>query len=103
MKTMGPRLRVCVPALLAVVILWPHDSAWARTTSAKENAEMAAAQPRLVVQLGHSHDITSAAFSPDGRYILSGGYDGAVKLWEVDTGREVRTFASHGYVAAVAF
>lgn len=35
------------------------------------------------------------AFSPDGRWALSGSGDNTLKLWEVATGREVRAFSGH--------
>ena len=28
-------------------------------------------------------------FSPDGRRIVTGGYDGAVRIWDVGTGRQI--------------
>jgi len=43
---------------------------------------------------GHTERAWEVAFSPDGRYALSGGADG-VFLWEVATGREVRRFSCH--------
>ena len=57
-----------------------------------------------VVQTGHSRSITSVAFSPDGRLAVSGSDDSTLKLWEVFTGREVRTFQGiTANVTAVAF
>ena len=40
---------------------------------------------------GHSRPVTSVAFSPDGRLILSGSKDRTLRLWEVATGRHLRT------------
>ncbi|MDM8562892.1 PKD domain-containing protein [Candidatus Marithioploca araucensis] len=42
----------------------------------------------------HTSSVYSVAFSPDGRYALSCS-DDTLKLWEVNTGAEIRTFAGH--------
>lgn len=57
-----------------------------------------------VVQLGHSSYVYSVAFSPDGRYLASGGGDSKTIIWDVSTGRLIRTFKSHQWqVLSVAF
>ncbi|MEU4511146.1 hypothetical protein AB0G05_16775 [Nonomuraea wenchangensis] len=44
------------------------------------------------------------AFSPDGKRLVGSGADGTVRIWEADTGRSIRTFASRtGSVFVVAF
>jgi len=53
---------------------------------------------------GHSSWVYSVTFSPDGTRIVSGSSDYTIKLWDVATGREIRTFQGHsGSVASVAF
>jgi WD40 repeat protein len=57
-----------------------------------------------VIQTGHSSAVTAVAFSASGRLLLSGSEDGTLKLWEVTTGREIRTLAGHSStVTAVCF
>ncbi|MDT5121852.1 MAG: hypothetical protein QOC96_1334 [Acidobacteriota bacterium] len=60
--------------------------------------------PQLVVQLGHSGRINAAAFSPDGRLVVSGGDDPIAIMWEAATGRVIRRLVGHkSPVTAVAF
>ncbi|MCX8124085.1 MAG: caspase family protein [Spirochaetes bacterium] len=60
--------------------------------------------PQVVVQQGHSEWITSMAASPDGRIIASASLDGTIKLWDVASGRLLRTMVGHsGTVEAIAF
>ena len=45
---------------------------------------------------GHNGTVDSAAFSPDSRRLITGSFDKTVKLWDVETGRLIRTFEGHG-------
>ncbi len=60
-------------------------------------------RPKLVVQTGHSWEILSLAFSPDGKILASGSRDQTVKLWDVATGAELRTFQGKSDIFAIAF
>lgn len=53
---------------------------------------------------GHSGIVTSAAFSPDSKTIVSGSADATIKSWDVATGNELGTFKGHTKsVAVVAY
>jgi WD40 repeat protein len=59
--------------------------------------------PAVFPQLGHSDTVTSLAFSPDGKTVVSGSLDHSIKLWDVASGRLVRTLQGHAKgVGAVA-
>jgi len=58
----------------------------------------------LFIPSGHSSSVTSVAFSPDGCLSISGSEDWTLKLWDVATGEEIRTFKGHSRgVTSVAF
>lgn len=64
--------------------------------------------PKLVVGTGNPGGVRSVAFSPDGRFAVSGSIASPVlKLWEISTGREIRIFKSQslepGGIYSVAF
>jgi WD40 repeat protein len=61
-------------------------------------------KPELYVQAGHSDYVRSVAFSSDGKLLASGSTDLKLKLWEVATGKELKTFVGHlASVVAIAF
>jgi len=53
---------------------------------------------------GHTRTANAVAFSPDGRFVLSGSDDRTMMLWDVSTGEPLRTYKGHAdRVAAVVF
>src|SRR6267378_1697431 len=57
------------------------------------------------VLLGHTDLVTSVAFSPDGKHIISGSSDKTIQMWDAETGKAVGApFKGHtGQVNSVAF
>jgi WD40 repeat protein len=57
----------------------------------------------LGIQYGHNGRVDATCYSKDNKLLLSGG-DKLVKLWDVQTGREIRSYIGHsGFVSCVAF
>ncbi|KIJ53000.1 hypothetical protein M422DRAFT_155751, partial [Sphaerobolus stellatus SS14] len=54
-----------------------------------QNAMMTRQQELLVFR-DHTGSVQSVAFSPDGKYIVSGSSDHTIRLWSVETGKAVR-------------
>jgi len=71
------------------------------------DVSLAKSLPRLYairVFTGHTNYVYSVAFSPDGKYVLTGSGDKTAKLWDASTGAQVRTFSGHtASVESVAF
>lgn len=59
---------------------------------------------QVVALQGHRLSVSSVAISGDGRFGLSGGYDKAARLWNLDSGELLETLyaANEGVVYAVA-
>ncbi|MEC4817872.1 MAG: AAA family ATPase, partial [Scytonema sp. PMC 1069.18] len=53
---------------------------------------------------GHSSWVMSVVFSPDGKHIASGSSDNTIKLWDVNSGKELKTLKGHSsWVMSVVF
>ncbi|MEM6285446.1 MAG: hypothetical protein AAF787_24865, partial [Chloroflexota bacterium] len=53
---------------------------------------------------GHSRAVYDISVHPDGDLLLSAGWDGTVRLWDVETGEELALWQEHpAPVRAVAF
>ena len=81
------------PGLLWMIESWRSaveagDPAWQHAA----RANLAAWQPhhaRLKAVLSHESPVDAAAFSPDGKTVLTGGDDGTAQLWDAATGRPI--------------
>ncbi|MEH1882457.1 WD40 repeat domain-containing protein, partial [Nostoc sp.] len=52
---------------------------------------------------GHNNSVLAVAIAPDGKTAVSGSDDDTLKVWDLQTGKEISTLTGHNsYVSAVA-
>ena len=63
-----------------------------------------AKKPVLIPCMGHADKVASVAFSPDGKTLASGSFDGTIIRWDTVTGEQKQSLRGHtGSVNSVAF
>jgi len=63
-----------------------------------------ASQTPIDTLTGHSKEVNSVAFSPDGLTLASASFDNTIKLWNVETQKPIATLTGHSdSVWSVAF
>ena len=77
-------------------------------TFAKQNGKTVELWDLRTVKLkttfeGHTANVASIAFSPDGKMIASGDYEGVIWLWDILLGKHKRISTSHETVSEVMF
>ena len=71
------------------------------TNALQEALNQKSEHNRLV---GHEDSVSSVSFSPDSKTLASGSADNTIKLWNLETGKKIRTLQGHeDIVLSVSF
>ena len=77
-------------------VAWrPDASGWA-TASLDRTLQVRSADGALVrIIEGHSRGVLALGYLPDSRTLVSGGIDQSLRVWDADSGRELRHLDNH--------
>ncbi len=92
-------------AVKLAVAGWPRqgDDTMRPRISTVNNLAKAFGAFRVRLKLAHPQAVNSARFSPDGKWLLTGGSDGMVRLWDSVSGEQKDQFLAVGAINGVAF
>jgi WD40 repeat protein len=76
-------------------VSWPGSDGTARVWEISTGTE--------ITRMLHENDIKSVAFSPDGKFVVSGSDDNTARIWESKTGTEIARMTHDDAVSSVAF
>src|SRR5438309_1214826 len=98
--------RLCIVIVAIALGTVQIKSAWSQSVDSsrtRSQAHATNAEVRLVPQLGHHDSVTSVAFSPDGRYVVTGSSDRTARLWDARSGAKVLTLSGQSEIESVRF
>jgi len=84
------------------IVFSPNSKYLAAIGTGNEVYVFEVASGKEIARMEHSINMLSIAFSPDSKYVVSGGDDTA-RVWDVFTGNEIARVEPGGFAYAVAF
>ena len=101
-EEIDPELSVLIAAE-SVAETWPWGHTVLPEAEDKLHRAIVASHVRLTLS-GHSSDVLTVAWSPDGKRLATGSLDDTAKVWDAESGKELLTLRSHtGAVISVAW
>ncbi len=86
-----PVLRLCILVEQVILIMLAAFLAQAAGGGS-------ASSPDIVLQSGHGANISALAFSPNGKFLVTASEDATLKLWNPESGAEIRTLRGHSNI-----
>src|SRR5438477_2941164 len=83
-------------SLGACLLLWLLSPSTSIVPAETQTASDDSQKPEAVLQVGHRRVVRSMAISPEGRWLATGAKDNTIKIWDVASGRLLRTLYGHG-------
>ncbi|GHO46136.1 serine/threonine-protein kinase [Ktedonospora formicarum] len=68
---------------------------FAPTTSSSSSSTLPSIGTTLSIYEGHTDTVDAITWSPDGKYIASGGNDRTVQIWDAEKGVHISTYREH--------
>ena len=84
-------------ALQLAIAAWPRkgDPDRPKLRRATESLALALSSYHEPTLIGHFHSVYSIAFSPDGKRVVTASGDGAARVWDTASGRQLVAFEGH--------
>jgi len=51
--------------------------------------------PLIRILEGHIHQVIAVAVTPDGKHVISGSWDNTLRVWDIESGKEIQTLEGH--------
>ncbi len=100
-------LKVSLLALVFSVVLVGGGAAASNQEGPREPNEQTLAEQLKTFPLilkGHTFRVVSSSFSPDGKRVVTASYDDTARIWDAETGKELRILTGHkGNVVSASF
>lgn len=69
----------------------------AEKIAVEQNDNVKKCEPQLYFSIGHTACVLAMAYSPDGRYVASGGQDNTIIIWDLYSRKELRKLIGHTF------